>query len=95
MPNSGTIKETEDSTIARMQLKKWPVLKQNTEVLKFYQRKENKYKKPMILLSVLVTEASTKYGLKLKLRSTKIIALKATLQTISDCIIDLSDLKEM
>ena len=42
-----------------MQLKKQPALKQKTEVLKFYQKKENEYKKPMILLSVLVAETKT------------------------------------
>ena len=42
-----------------MQLnKKQPVLKQETEVLKFYQKK-NEYKKQIILLSVLVTKIST------------------------------------
>ena len=35
------------------------MLKQKTEVLKFYQRKENEYKKTMTLLSVLVAETST------------------------------------
>ena len=58
VPNSGTIKETEDSTCTYA-VKKRPALKQKTEVLKFYQKKENEYKKPMILPSVLVAETST------------------------------------
>ena len=56
--NSGTIKETEDSTCTYA-VKKRPALKQKTEVLKFYQKKENEYKKPLILLSVSVAETST------------------------------------
>ena len=56
--NSGTIKETEDSTCT-CAVKKRPALKQKTEVLKFYQKTENEYKKPMILLAVLAAETST------------------------------------
>ena len=52
------IKETKDSTCTYA-VKKRPALKQKTEVLKFYQKTENEYKKPMILLSVLVAETST------------------------------------
>ena len=55
IPNSGTIKETEDSS-CMYAVKKRPALKQKTEVLKFYKKKD---KKPMILLSVLVAETST------------------------------------
>ena len=60
VPNSGTIRETEDSTYTyAVKIKRRPALKQKTEVLKFYHGKENEYEKPMILISVLVAETST------------------------------------
>ena len=78
-----------------MQLKKRPVLKQKTEVLKFYQKTENEYKKPMILLSVLAAENKYLIESKTEVDISRNNRIKSyTPDNYQIVLIDLSDLKE-